>query len=283
MEGRRTYRKKANAVRLCADDLLTRERLVAYHDSYAKAMAKYGLQRGIRGSEARHTTMQYYRDLKKKNETLETETRLLQEKKAEAEQELKRAKKEVQTEKLKGAATTAAANIAESVVSLFGSNKVKALERRNEDLQDRILELEEEARQRDYQQAKQIQEIKTAYEQQNSKLSEFVDFVKRYFPYVEKLMPTIKFLRDMLNFGDAVIRKLCTFKDVSIKGELYSREFNQHFRTDKTICSLKEDKDGNFNLNIDGVSHISWFRRKKEEFMEALSMPKRKQNRSIKL
>ena len=283
MEGRRTYRKKVNAVHLCADDILTRERLVAYHDSYAAAMAKYGLQRGIRGSEARHTTMQYYRDLKKKNETLETETRLLQEKKAEAEQELKRAKKEVQTEKLKGAATTAAANIAESVVSLFGSNKVKALERRNEDLQDRILELEEEARQRDYQQAKQIQEIKTAYEQQNSKLSEFVDFVKRYFPYVEKLMPTIKLLRDTLNFGDAVIRKLCTFKDVSIKGELYSREFNQHFRADKTICSLKEDKDGYFNLNIDGVSHISWFRRKKEEFMEALSMPKRKQNRSIKL
>mgnify|MGYP006941084740 CR=1 FL=1 len=96
-------------------------------------------------------------------------------------------------------------------------------------------------------------------------------------------MATIKFLRDTLNFGDAVIRKLCTFKDVSIKGELYSREFNQHFRADKTICSLKEDKDGYFNLNIDGVSHISWFRRKKEEFMEALSMPKRKQNRSIKL
>ena len=283
-DGKRKYRKKTNSVRLCADDLFNRQTLVAYHDNYARVMAKYGLKRGVRGSEARHTTtMQYYRDLKKKNETLETETRLLQEKKAEAEQELKRAKKEVQTEKLKGAATTAAANIAESVVSLFGSNKVKALERRNEDLQDRILELEEEARQREHQQAKQIQEIKTAYEQQNSKLSEFVDFVKRYFPYVEKMMPTIKFLRDTLNFGDAVIRKLCTFKDVSIKGELYSREFNQHFRADKTICSLKEDKDGYFNLNIDGVSHISWFRRKKEEFMEALSMPKRKQNRSIKL
>ena len=283
-DGKRKYRKKTNSVRLCADDLFNRQTLVAYHDNYARVMAKYGLKRGVRGSEARHTTtMQYYRDLKKKNETLETETRLLQEKKAEAEQELKRAKKEVQTEKLKGAATTAAANIAESVVSLFGSNKVKALERRNEDLQDRILELEEEARQREHQQAKQIQEIKTAYEQQNSKLSEFVDFVKRYFPYVEKMMPTIKFLRDTLNFGDAVIRKLCTFKDVSIKGELYSREFNQHFRADKTICSLKEDKDAYFNLNIDGVSHISWFRRKKEEFMEALSMPKRKQNRSIKL
>ena len=160
---------------------------------------------------------------------------------------------------------------------------MKALEHRNEDLQDRILELEEEARQREHQQTKQIQEIKNAYEQQNSKLSEFVDFVKRYFPYVEKLMPTIKYLRDTLNFGDAVIRKLCTFKDVSIKGELYSREFNQHFRADKTICSLKEDKDGNFNLNIDGVSYLSWFRCKKDEFMQALGMPTRKQNRGIKI
>ena len=147
------------------------------------------------------------------------------------------------------------------------------MERENTALQNHIIKLEGEARQREEQQAKQMQEMKSAYEQQNRKLSEFVDFVKRYFPYVEKLMPTIKFLRETLNFGDTVIRKLCTFKDVSIKGELYSREFNQHFRADKTICSLKEDKDGNFNLNIDGVSHISWFRRKKDEFMQALGVP----------
>ena len=207
----------------------------------------------------------------------------LQEQKTAAEQELRRAKKEVQTEKLKGAATTVATNIAKSVGSLFGSNKVKSLERENTALQNHIIKLEGEARQREEQQTKQMQEMKSAYEQQNRKLSEFVDFVKRYFPYVEKLMPTIKFLRETLNFGDTVIRKLCTFKDVSIKGELYSREFNQHFRADKTICSLKEDKDGNFNLNIDGVSHISWFRRKKDEFMEALGMPKPRQNRGIKL
>lgn len=160
-DGKRKYRKKSDNVRLCADDLFNRQTLIAYHDNYARVMAKYGLQRGVRGSEARHTsTTQYYRDIKKKNDTLDVKNKRLQEQKAEAEQELKRAKKEVQTEKLKGAATTAATNIAESVGSLFGSGKMKALERRNEDLQDRILELEEEARQRDYQQAKQIQEIK---------------------------------------------------------------------------------------------------------------------------
>lgn len=42
-EGKRTYRKNANAERLCADDLRTRVKLVAYQDSYVKAMAKYGL------------------------------------------------------------------------------------------------------------------------------------------------------------------------------------------------------------------------------------------------
>lgn len=52
---------------------MTREKLVAYHDSYAKAMEKYGLQRGIDGSEARHiTTRQYYRDLVQQTATLLT-------------------------------------------------------------------------------------------------------------------------------------------------------------------------------------------------------------------
>ena len=200
-----------------------------------------------------------------------------------AEQELKLVKSEIRTNKLKSVATDAATAIASGVGSLFGSGKMKSLECRNEDLQDRIHELEEEARQREHQQAKHIQEITDAYEQRHRKLSEFVDYVKHYFPYVEKLMPTIKFLRDTLNFGDALIRKLCTFKDVSIKGELYSCEFNQHFKADKTVCSLKEDKEGKYNLHIDGVSHVSWFRRKKEEFMEKLKPQTRRQNRGINL
>ena len=217
------------------------------------------------------------RDMKKKNDALDMENKRLQEQKAEAEQELKRAKKEVQTEKLKGAATTAATNIAESVGSLFGSNKVKTLERENAALQIRISELKNETKQQEERQAKQMQEMKSAYEQQNRKLSEFVDFVKRYFPYVEKLMPTIKFLCDTLNFGDAVIRKLCTFKEVGIKGELYSSEFNRSFDTRHSVCSIKQDENGKFDFKIDGVSHVNWFRKKMNEFREAIGIPKPRQ------
>lgn len=283
-DSKRTYRKKANAVRLCADDLLTRERLVAYHDSYAAAMAKYGLQRGIRGSEARHTTTaQYYRDLKRQTGELEANVQQLQTERQQAKQELDEVKKEIKSEKLEAAKTEAKAALVAKVGSLFGGGKLKEFEHRNEDLQKRIQELEEEAIQREEQHVKQMQEMKNAYERQYRKLSEFTDFVKRYFPYVEKLMPTIKFLRDTLNFCDGLIKKLCMFKDVTIKGKLYSSEFRQLFKTDGSICSLKETSDGKFDLKIDGVSHVSWFRRKKDEYMEALGLPTKKQNRDIKL
>lgn len=277
-EGKRYYRKKANTVRLCADDVLTREKLVTYHDSYAKAMEKYGLQRGVRGSEACHTTTaQYYRDLKRKTGELEANMRQLQTEQQQAEQQLDEVRQEVKSEKLEVAKTEAKAAFVAKVGSLFGGGKLKEFEHRNEDLQKRIQELEEEAIQREEQHSKQIQEMKNAYERQYRKLSEFTDFVKRYFPYVEKLMPTIKFLRDTLNFGDGLIKKLCMFKDVTIKGELYSTEFRQHFKTDGSVCSLIETSDGKFDLKIDGVSHVSWFRRKKYEFMKALGLPKQEQ------
>lgn len=292
-EGKRKYRKKSNTVRLCADDLLNRQKLLGYHDSYATVMTEYGLERGVRGSEARHTTTtQYYREVQKMNNTLDMETKRLQEQKAEAEEELKQVKSEIRTDKLKNVATDTATALASSVGSLFGSGKMKSLERKNEDLQDRILELEEHSRQREQhikameqQQARQIEEIKDAYEERHRKMSDFVDFVKCYFPYVEKLMPMINFLRDRLRFKDSTIRKLCEFKNVTVSGNFYSSEFNQNFEAKHTVCSIKQEENGGYDFKIDGVSHVSWFRKKRDEWREAMGIPKPRQtqNRGMKL
>lgn len=135
-EGKRSYRKKANTVRLCADDVLTREKLVTYHDSYAKAMEKYGLQRGVRGSEARHTTTaQYYRDLIRQTGELEANMRQLQTEQQQAEQQLDEVRQEVKSEKLEAAKTEAKAAFVAKVGSIFGSNKLKE---EREELQQRI-------------------------------------------------------------------------------------------------------------------------------------------------
>ena len=98
---KRRYRTKAaNRPRLCADDIMERGKMSRYQDIYAEAMAKYGLERGIRGSEARHIGQhEYYRDcmVKKKGleedignlsavkEQLDTETQSLEKRKKELE------------------------------------------------------------------------------------------------------------------------------------------------------------------------------------------------------
>ena len=95
-------------------------------------------------------------------------------------------------------------------------------------------------------------------------------------------MPVINFLRDRLGFNDGIIRRLCEFKEVGIKGELYSSEFNRSFDTRHSVCSIRQDESGKFDFKIDGVSHVSWFRKKMNEFREKLGVPTRKQNRGIK-
>lgn len=187
-----------------------------------------------------------------------------------AEQELKQVKSEIRTDKLKSVATDAATALASSVSSLFGSGKMKSLERKNEDLRDEIAirdetieQLQSNIKQMQTEHQKQIQEVKQSYEAEHRKLSEYIDKVLHYFPYVEKLMPMIKYLSEKMGFNDNLIKALCTFKEIPVKGKLYSTMFNQSFSADGAVCSLKEDKEGRFDLRIDGVSHHSWFRCKK--------------------
>ncbi len=51
---------------------MTRDNLISFQDTYAKAMERFGLERGVRGSEARHVDQhEYYRDCQRKKKDLE--------------------------------------------------------------------------------------------------------------------------------------------------------------------------------------------------------------------
>ena len=67
------YRTKPkNGHRLSADDIMTRDNLTSFQDIYTKAMERFGLERGVRGSEARHVDQyEYYRDCQRKKKDLE--------------------------------------------------------------------------------------------------------------------------------------------------------------------------------------------------------------------
>ena len=291
-EGKRTYRKKANAVRLCADDLLTREKLVAYHDSYAEAMAKYGLQRGIRGSEARHTTTaQYYRDLKRQTGELEANVHQLQTEQQQAERQLDEVRKEIRSEKLEAAKTEAKTALVAKVGSLLGSGRLKELEADNRTLQgevaarDESVELlqrqmqrlqEEHQRQLMELQAKHRRELsdkEAEHQKEVSFLKSVIQKAKKWFPLFQELVYMERFCLKV-GFNERQTATLISGKPLFYEGELYSEEHKRKFTTERAgFQVVKNPKDrSKLALAINGQLIGEWF---KEQFGRLFSSVKR--------
>ena len=302
-QAKKRYRKKpADSVRLCADDIMNRLKLKSYQDSYAAAMAKYGLQRGIDGSDARHvSTRQYYRDIKRQTEELKAEVMELQERKDTAQEELVRAKKEIQTERLKGAATTAAANIAESVGSLFGSNKVKALKRENsvlhrevadheetiEALQDKIQTMQaDHSRQMLDMQQKHINELaqtETNLKREISRLTVLLNKTLKWFPQIKDMI-NIEILCLAVGFNKEQTATLLTGKPIEYNGELYSEEHKRKFMAKDVKAKVFSD-NGKFILTIDLRPIGEWFREQFEKLRQTIRQPviQQRKGRGMKL
>ena len=297
---KKRYRKKpTDTVRLCADDIMTRLRLKSYQDTYAVAMAKYGLQRGIDGSKARHkSTQQYYRDTQKLADSLKAEVVDLQRQKETAQEELKRAKKEIQTEKLKGAATTAATNIAESVGSLFGSNKVKTLEKENtalhreiadheetiEALQDRIQAMQadhsREIREMQQKHIMALQTKDTEYKKEASRLIRLVEKLCAWFPLAKEVLKIEKLCR-IIGFNERQTATLVCGKPLEYAGELYSEEHGRKFTTEKAgFQVLKDPTDGTkLVLAIDRKPIAEWFKEQFEMLRQNIQQPFQQQRK----
>ncbi len=290
-QAKKRYRKKpTDTVRLCADDIMTRLKLKSYQDTYAEAMAKYGLQRGIDGSKARHkSTQQYYNETKKLADSLKAEVVDLQRQKETAREELKRAKKEIQTEKLKRAATTAAANIAKSVGSLFGSNKVRTLERENtalqrevadheetiEALQDRIQTMQaDHSRQMLDMQQKHINELaqtETNLKREILRLTVLLNKTLKWFPQIKDMI-NIERLCLAVGFNKEQTATLLTGKPIEYNGELYSEEHKRKFMAKDVKAKVFSD-NGKFILTVDLRPIGEWFREQFEKLRQSILQP----------
>ncbi len=297
---KKRYRKKpTDTVRLCADDIMTRLKLKTYQDTYAEAMAKYGLQRGIDGSKARHkSTQQYYRDIQKLSDDLKAEVVDLQQQKETAQEELKRAKKEIQTEKLKGAATAAAANIAESVGSLFGSNKVKTLERENtalhreiadheetiEALQDRIQIMQaDHSHQVLEMQQRHMTEIQTKeaeHKKEVSRLTHLVEKLCAWFPLAKEVLRVEK-LCAIVGFSTEQTRTLIAGREVTHDGTLYSEEHRRSFTARNVTAKIRQESvSKRLVLYINQTPVGEWFKEQFEKLRQSMRQPIQPQRKS---
>lgn len=292
-DGKRKYRKKVDTVRLCADDVLNRDTMVALHDSYAKLMEKYGLQRGVSGSEARHvSTTQYYRNMQREKEGLRCDVQELQNQKQEVQEQLAQTKREIQTDKLKGAATHAATNIVESVGSLFGSNKVKVLEQENQQLYNEVAirdesieKLQAKIQEQQEQHHRKILTIQGKHiAEQNKEISvlkKWIDKACKWFPLFADVFRIEKLCRSV-GFTPEQTEWLLTLKPLDYSGTLYSKEYNQKFAVSQVLARIVVNPTDNrkFALYINGQNISEWFKEQIDKFCQTLRQPLQSQKKS---
>ena len=246
-------------------------------------MAKYGLQRGIRGSEARHTTTaQYYRDLKRQTGELEANVRQLQTAQQQAERQLDEVRKEIKSEKLEAAKTEAKTALVAKVGSLLGSGKLKELEADNRTLQGEVavrnesIELlqrqmqrqqEEHSRQLMELQAKHRREMadkEAEHQKEVSFLKSVIQKAKKWFPLFQELVYMEKFCLKV-GFNEKQTATLISGKPLFYEGELYSEEHKRKFKTERAGFQVVKDPadKSKLALAINGQLIGEWF---KEQF-----------------
>lgn len=280
--GKKKYRKKnPQNVRLCADDVMARDKLKHYQDIYAEAMNKYGLQRGVDGSLARHvSTSQYYKEMVEQQGSIQENIETLLQLEEEAQRKLKQVKGEINTQKLKGAAVNATTAIADGVSSLLGGSKVKRLEAENEGLKQDITNLQKQVRAEQREQKKmenrhcsEINKIERSYQQKIMGYDNQLKQIDTYFPDVKELLPIAEQCREV-GFTEEMTRLLVNFQPVRFNGKLYSREHREKFRTEHSTATVERNSQekGKFRLCIDGIPILEWFRIKFQELKEKLGV-----------
>ncbi|MEI3589875.1 MAG: MobV family relaxase [Alistipes ihumii] len=279
--GKRKYRtKSASRPRLCADDVMSRVKLKEYQDTYAAAMTKYGLQRGIDGSKARHiTTQEFYRNASARQQNLqdnigellriEEEKRkavehvMKQEQTARAElhrtaAELNAVKGELKTEKLKNSAAEVGTTILDGIGSMIGTSKVKRQEQaigvlrqevsaRDETigiLQAKIQTMQSEhSRELTTMQARHTTEkanLTNRHKKEISLLKAIISKATMWFPYFREMLRMESVCRTV-GFDDEQTTTLIMGKPLEYSGELYSEEHNCKFAVERVTAQITPD------------------------------------------
>lgn len=268
---------------------MSREKLKEYQTTYAEAMAKYGLRRGVDGSQARHiSTSEWYRDLSSKNESLKEDNVQLAEQQAQAKQELEKVKLEVSREKFKNSAADVGSALMDGVGSLLGSSKTKKLQNEVEELRAENAELKENFGNEIKQLKAQIQTSEVEHKSAIGKFSEQLDKVFDYFPHIKELLRWEAFLKN-IGLPKDMIKRLFNREEVVGSGELYSTEHSQKFKVENAKLKLEQnpEQSSKIRFTINGTDIHDWFKQKKQEFLKSIGInvkqkPTDDTNRGIK-
>lgn len=270
-EVKRTYRKKAPTPRLSADDVMSRAKLKSYQNTYAAAMQKYGLQRGIDGSEAQHiSTHEYYRSLMLQGKSLQEDVDELLKQREQEEKELAKVKAEKKTEELKNTAAKTANVALKGLNSLLGSNKISKLEKENERLQgeitnrdDQIKKLQSEAKQQKEWHAEDIRYTKLQMQKAINEKQRTIDKILRWFPLVgEYLRVESECL--MHGFSEEQTDKLVHGQTLKFRGYLQADKRSPSVWAESVTAQIVKKAKNKLQLTVEQSPIIQWIQQQLE-------------------
>ena len=203
-----------------------------------------------------------------------------------AEQELKQVKSEIRTDKLRKTATNAATAIASGVGSLFGSGKLKELERTNEDLHQEIVKrdkgidtLKIQIQQMQKQYDKQICNLQKVHnreletkDREISRLNILLEKAYKWFPMFKEMLRMEK-LCAAIGFTKEMIESLLTKKEaIRCNGKIYSEEHKQRFEIKNDVFKIGKNPidDSKLVLTINRQQIGEWFKEQMEKLRQGL-------------
>lgn len=270
-EVKRTYRKKAPAPRLCADDVMSRANLKRYQNTYAEAMQKYGLQRGIEGSEAQHiSTHEYYRSLMAQGKDIQEDVEALLKQKEQAEQELSKIKSEKKAEELKNTAAMTATTALKGINSLLGSNKISRLEKENERLQgviskrdDQIKELQSDAEKQKEWHAEDMRYTKLQMQKTINEQERTINKILRWFPLVGEYL---RVERECLmhGFSEEQTDKLVHGQALKFRGYLQADKRSPRVWAENVTAQIIRMAKDRLQLTIEQSPIVQWIQQQLE-------------------
>jgi hypothetical protein len=200
-------------------------------------MAKYGLKRGIDGSEVKHTTNQeYYRELFVQKGELQEYVEVLPEEKAEI------------------------------------NEKIRDLYDRKDEAWEKFLNMHEYNNQKEseiHETESRLEQLKQDYEPY--KAQEDMDLFFGVFPKLNEHLRTVQLCKG-IGLTIENIRKLFNGEAVSITGKLHSPEHDRDYSVQDAKLQLFKEQ-GNpdkFRLSLNGQNILSWFKQKYQEVKQTI-------------
>ena len=247
-----SYKKKnQNSNRLCADDIMARNKLKHYQNTYATVMAKYGLRRGIEGSEAKHiSTAEYYRNLHLQNQQLEQE-------KNNKQSELKSIEKNISSKR-----------IVENFANAITGSKTKKVEQENEQIKKEMVCFKN---QKEREQGK-LQESVLKLENTIEKQNKIFDKIAQYQPDIKDSLAIIIECEKM-GMPPELIKTLLKKQEIRISGEIYSSRHFKSFKVENLKLCIEEKKIEKVKiLKIEGIQSQEWLEEKYKESLRGNSI-----------